>query len=174
METLSLLYSVDSRGKGSQKALRFHEDHILCPTDGKIAICRHDTLITEVKLPGYAYFLDWAIPLKRLWVCGESGLHSICIIVERNNKKGINVADHEDPETYQINFHDMTCCGIDLDPTTGYIAVGDFAGNVIIWNEMSHAPLYQTTIFSAIRYDMYYYLLILKDHFVGVLIKLYK
>ena len=82
------------------------------------------------QLPGaVTYFLDWAVPDKRLWVCAESGL------------KSVNVADEDDPHDYSLNYHEMTCCGIDLHHETGLVASGDFSGNVYIWKQGVHDPV---------------------------------
>jgi hypothetical protein len=83
--------------------------------------------------------LDWAIPNKRLWICGESGI------------KSVNVADEEDSQDYSLSYHEMTCCGIDYHHETGLAVSGDFSGNVHLWKQGKHDPVDRTFVGFPVR-----------------------
>jgi hypothetical protein len=50
MNTLDILYTVDTKGSGTQKSIRFHGDTVLCPSDSKIAVIEKENHIKEIKV----------------------------------------------------------------------------------------------------------------------------
>lgn len=50
-----------------------------------------------------------------------------------------------------VELFRITCCGLDLNPKTNSIAVGDFAGNIMVFDTVTHQLLYHKMIPSGIR-----------------------
>lgn len=50
MKTLEILYTVDTKGSGTQKSIRYHGDTILCPNDSKISVIHKEEHVKEIKV----------------------------------------------------------------------------------------------------------------------------
>jgi len=74
--------------------------------------------ITNSKLSNLNYNITPALGSEKnvIIIAQEDGLHKV--------KNG---------QTLSIEYHSMTCCGVDFHPDFNMIAVGDFTGNVTIW-----------------------------------------
>lgn len=153
MKTLELVERINSIGKGTQRAIYFASKTLIVPVDGKLNFFEDNKHHKQMSVPNTAvYYVDWAIPNKRVWVCGDSGIKNLYIHDNNNNN------DDDDKENYEISFHQMTCCGVDYDHNNGIVAVGDFAGSVYLWKEGQSHPFRQTQLvtYAAVRFVFFY------------------
>jgi WD40 repeat protein len=77
---------------------------------------------------------------RAVWIASDSQMHSV---------------DLNTPETnsYSINFHNLTCCGVDFSPDGKYVVSGDFSGDVMLWevDPNVHKPLLVCNVGMSIR-----------------------
>lgn len=164
MRTLATLWTVDaSGGSGLIKCLAFKSagDRLLCPGDNaRLTVWQRDRLAGEFVLDGLSsgsiYYVDCDDAAEEAWVVNEAGIHScplrrplsstVSSVVTPLPVLRDDVEAAFEPQARHMAFHAMTCCGLDFNWEGTQVAVGDFAGNVIVWDVGSHLPLASTRV----------------------------
>jgi WD40 repeat protein len=93
--------------------------------------------VYETQYGGPMFYLGWS-DAKRTscWLGSVGAIHLLHLHREEtergNAKKG--EGESKKASSHLVQYHEITCCGIDVDSTGDYVAAGDFGTNVIIWN----------------------------------------
>ncbi|XP_068752992.1 uncharacterized protein [Montipora capricornis] len=90
--------------------------------------------------------LNWAVPGKQLWVGGIMSIHYVTLNFNNPEERFPNSL----VTNQTIEFLEVTGCGIALDDSN-LVLVGDFSGNVLVWERGKSNPVLRTKHESSIR-----------------------
>lgn len=141
-ETLEVVNDMIVLGSGGIQCLHIDHDFFYVPSsNGSLFRYTMDGMFDkEFKLPsGTVYNLNWAVRDEKWWACIDGRIHR-CSVSETK------VLDNE-----EVEYHSLTCCGVDLSPDGQFIVSGDFLGNAIIWDVKTHEIVDQMFIGASIR-----------------------
>eukprot|EP00743_Colponemidia_sp_Colp-15_P007301 GILK01007884.1.p1 GENE.GILK01007884.1~~GILK01007884.1.p1 ORF type:complete len:681 (+),score=55.24 GILK01007884.1:63-2105(+) len=157
-----LISTFKALGSSPLRTVFYHRNsHIFLPsTDGKIYeySSAGELLNRYVGSDGNCYYLEVLSDTPIVWMCTDSSV--ICFPLEpievyETNTHHQNGADNSSARAgrYEVEFHAMTCCGVDISSDLRYVASGDFMGNVFVWNIRNDAfqPSYSVAVQQPIR-----------------------
>eukprot|EP01130_Rhizamoeba_saxonica_P005972 TRINITY_DN2367_c0_g1_i1.p1 TRINITY_DN2367_c0_g1~~TRINITY_DN2367_c0_g1_i1.p1 ORF type:complete len:664 (-),score=128.92 TRINITY_DN2367_c0_g1_i1:738-2729(-) len=121
-ENLDIVHEILFHNYRVVKTMIFDQDDLICDTtSGKLSIYRNGELERDIHSVSGGYFMDWAIRGETMWVIDDASINQI------------NLTD-EPVDIVKHIYHDMVCCGIDINQDGSQVACGDFSGQVLIWN----------------------------------------
>ncbi len=130
-------------------------------------ICWNDdhsryTLSARISISTTASFT--CLLLRRIWCATSDGLHFFGpVFVDEESAHGqlsqrMPSGAASDCERCFVSYHRLACCGLDFDSSGRRLAVGDLAGNVLIWklsggrkHETSSGVVFRTVVPASVR-----------------------
>jgi WD40 repeat protein len=132
---------------GFLKCMIFENNSIIIRTRrgfSRYAVTNESHVLNEYATPsvvGNVFYIGYAKGSKeRVWIGSDAQVYSINLYQPESNAK-------------VLNFHNLTCCGVDFSLDGKFVVSGDFSGNVIVWKVKPdvHTPFASTNIEISVR-----------------------
>jgi WD40 repeat protein len=153
--TMKLITKYKLETSGILKCIIFQENYLLARASRGIGRwditengeCKFVKIYEVPSVSGNIFYLAYAVPSCkiarndfRVWIATDASLHCV------------NLEDAANDEQ-SICYHTLTCCGVDFSLDGNWLASGDFAGNVMLWqvNGKTHAPTRQCNVGVSVR-----------------------